>query len=195
MPTQAERLAHTRRLLLDATIRCIAEQGYRATTTRRVASSAGVSLGALAHHFPSRLELVAAALDDASRAGTEALRADVAGTAGDTDALLDALWRFFCGELFTVWVKGWLAAAEDEGLYARMVPIEARVNRALADVLLGLAPPDLGPEAFRPRLAVALHAMRGLALGLAVEPRASGSGGDPWPATRAELSALIRRRP
>jgi AcrR family transcriptional regulator len=61
--TQVERRAETRAKLLDATIESILEVGYAQTTTRRVAELAGVSAGAQAHHFPRRVELVAAAAE------------------------------------------------------------------------------------------------------------------------------------
>ncbi|WP_232677795.1 TetR/AcrR family transcriptional regulator [Nocardioides sp. R-C-SC26] len=48
--------------LLDATIDCLAEHGYAATTTRKVAEIAGLSQGALQHYFPTKGALVEAAL-------------------------------------------------------------------------------------------------------------------------------------
>ena len=47
-----------RTTLLDATIELLAEQGLAATTTRRVAQRAGVTPGALTHHFPSKVSLL-----------------------------------------------------------------------------------------------------------------------------------------
>ena len=69
--TQAERSATTRQALLDATIRCLVEEGYANTTTARVAELAGVSRGAHLHHFQTRSSLVAAAVEHlrARRAG------------------------------------------------------------------------------------------------------------------------------
>src|SRR5437763_997275 len=61
--TQAERSATTRQALLDATIRCLVEDGYANTTTARVAERAGVSRGAHLHHFQTRQALVAAAAE------------------------------------------------------------------------------------------------------------------------------------
>src|SRR5260370_2151944 len=63
--TQAERTAATRGALLDATFDSIVELGYGATTTTEVAHRAGVSLGALLHHFPTKAELLSAAVGHA----------------------------------------------------------------------------------------------------------------------------------
>jgi AcrR family transcriptional regulator len=62
--TQAERHAETHRRIIDATIACIDEQGFHNTTMQRVARSAGVTVGAVQHHFPSKSELLAAVLED-----------------------------------------------------------------------------------------------------------------------------------
>ena len=61
--TNRERTATTRARVLNATIEQLAEQGYAATTTVEVAERAGVSRGALVHHFPTRSDLVLSALD------------------------------------------------------------------------------------------------------------------------------------
>ena len=47
--TQAQRSASTRTALLDATVACLVESGFSATTTTEVTRRAGVSLGALLH--------------------------------------------------------------------------------------------------------------------------------------------------
>ncbi|MBL4792325.1 TetR/AcrR family transcriptional regulator [Citromicrobium bathyomarinum] len=62
--TQADRTADTRRRALDATIRCLARDGYAATTTTKVAQEAGISRGGMLHHFPTRAELLSETLKD-----------------------------------------------------------------------------------------------------------------------------------
>src|SRR5262245_57913022 len=60
-PTQLERVEAMRARLLDATLECLVEQGFGAMSTNDVVRRAGVSRGALAHHFPTRADLMAAA--------------------------------------------------------------------------------------------------------------------------------------
>ena len=48
--------------VLAATIGCLVERGYANTSTRHIARRAGVTVGALQHHFDSKAELMAAAL-------------------------------------------------------------------------------------------------------------------------------------
>src|ERR1700682_6556937 len=60
--TQAERRDATRTALLDAAMDCLVEKGYANTTTRRIAERAGVTPGALQHHFASKAELLSEAV-------------------------------------------------------------------------------------------------------------------------------------
>src|SRR5262249_61236914 len=60
--TQAQRTAATRAALLEATVDCLVSRGFDGTTTTEVAHRAGVSPGALLHHFPAKAELLCAAV-------------------------------------------------------------------------------------------------------------------------------------
>ncbi|MGY3442537.1 AcrR family transcriptional regulator [Bradyrhizobium sp. USDA 4473] len=60
--TQAERSETTRKQLMDAAVKLIRRNGYVGLRTIEVADLAGVSRGALMHHFPSKHELVVAVL-------------------------------------------------------------------------------------------------------------------------------------
>src|SRR5260370_22224170 len=61
--TQEERSTATRGALIRAAIDLITACGYSATTTSLVAGRAGVSRGALQHHFKSRDELIFAVME------------------------------------------------------------------------------------------------------------------------------------
>lgn len=60
--TQAERSAAMRGRILEAAVTCLYKQGYGATTTVSVATTAKVSRGAMLHHFPSKADLMLATL-------------------------------------------------------------------------------------------------------------------------------------
>ena len=53
----------TRSAILEATIQCLLELGYANTTTALIANYAGVSRGAMMHHFPSRISVMRAVID------------------------------------------------------------------------------------------------------------------------------------
>lgn len=61
-PTQQERSASTQRALLDAALDCLRRHGFAGTTLRQIEKSAGMTRGAMLHHFPTKQALFAAAL-------------------------------------------------------------------------------------------------------------------------------------
>jgi AcrR family transcriptional regulator len=192
--TQQQRRDQTRGRLLDATIESLLEVGYAATTTRGVAERAGVSAGAQTHHFPHRVDLVGAAVERLAAQRVSALSDRAADLPADrkarTRAALDLLWGDFSSDLFTVFVKLWVAAADDPDLYARLVPLEREMSRQIAQSMPAFygdaePPPDLAA-----RVTTALAAMRGLALSRAYEPTGRRQT-DPWPAVRPVLARLL----
>jgi AcrR family transcriptional regulator len=60
---QQRKAAETRVRILEATINCLVEKGYAGLSTSEVTTRAGISRGAMHHHFPSRMMLVAAVID------------------------------------------------------------------------------------------------------------------------------------
>src|SRR5919109_2573967 len=77
--TNQERSATTQAAILQATIEQLAEHGYGRTTTVEVAERAGVSRGALVHHFSTRSDLVLAALEYLCERRLAELEAGIAG--------------------------------------------------------------------------------------------------------------------
>src|ERR1700712_2169365 len=76
--SQAERSAATREALLDATLKCLVEDGYAKTTTARGAERGGLSRGAPLHHFQTRDALLAAAAEHLTQKRGEHLTRAVA---------------------------------------------------------------------------------------------------------------------
>ncbi len=60
-----DRSATTRKQILEATIQCLETGGYGAVTNIKVADAAGVSRGAMMHHFPTRQALIVALVEHA----------------------------------------------------------------------------------------------------------------------------------
>jgi AcrR family transcriptional regulator len=58
-----DRSASTRAQILDATIRALTQFGFGAVTNNLVAELAGVSRGAMMHHFPTRIDLLVATVE------------------------------------------------------------------------------------------------------------------------------------
>lgn len=103
--TQAERTEETRRRLLDAAVEVMASKGYSGFRTVDVADAAGVSRGAMTHHFPSKDELVVALVEDVFKRAAELghKRAGRFDTVGDAiKALIVDSREFFFSELFLI---------------------------------------------------------------------------------------------
>lgn len=60
---QQQKSARTRLAMLEVGIDCLVERGYGGLSASLVAERAGVSRGAMHHHFPTRMELVAGLVD------------------------------------------------------------------------------------------------------------------------------------
>ena len=127
-----DRSRATRQRLLEATIDCLAERGWSATTVQVVAERAGVSRGATQHHFPTREDLITAALEYMFDARTELLREEATGLPageGRTEAVILRLVDAYTGPLFRAALQVWAAAAADPAMRDRVVPLEGRFGR------------------------------------------------------------------
>ena len=94
-------------------------------------------------------------------------------------------WEDFKDSLFVVFVKLWVAAADDPELYARLVPVERHVAGVVTELWADAMGEPLDPETER-RLPLALAAIRGLALVEHFEPRGRRRRAQ-WPAVREQL--------
>jgi AcrR family transcriptional regulator len=193
--TQEQRRAETRAKLLDATIESLIEVGYEATTTRAVANRAGVSSGAQTHHFPRRVDLVAAAVENLVEHRIVAMRAAAARLPEELDArvdgMLDLLWADFSGPVFKVFVKLWVAADDDPELYQRLVPLERMLARTIAAATAELLADVVNRPDFDALVLTALATCRGLALSESFEPRGRRRGAGPWATVKPVMKRAL----
>ena len=80
MPKSHSSPVETRELILSAAGRIFAENGFHATTVRRITREAGVNLAAVNYHFHDKHELYVSALKRAHQAAAKTAEADRAGT-------------------------------------------------------------------------------------------------------------------
>ncbi|MFC7738507.1 TetR/AcrR family transcriptional regulator [Roseomonas sp. GCM10028921] len=105
---QHQRSAETVAKLLDATLDLLHDRGLARLSTADIAKSAGVSRGALTHHFDSKEAIIADAVIRQLRACTAALhdRANsIRRNGGSSDELVDYIWRMINDRLFYVTVE------------------------------------------------------------------------------------------
>lgn len=116
----------TRARLVQAAIDSLVEAGYAATTTIEVSKRAGVSRGSQLHHFPTRADLLAAAVDQLlqQRLAEFETLASLSAPNDEVETAIDVLWGMFQGPTFTAWVELWLAARVDEELRSHVVAMD-----------------------------------------------------------------------
>jgi AcrR family transcriptional regulator len=121
---QAERSAETRDALIQAATALLQSAGYANTTTALIAQHAGVTTGALHHHFPTKDELMFGVLDRASERVRQRLDAQDHARADnsiDVASLVHHLWELYGDpEYWAVW-EIIIGTRADEALHPRMV--------------------------------------------------------------------------
>lgn len=186
--------------LLQAAVESLYENGYAGTTTQAVQAAAGVSRGALLHHYRSKQELLVAAVAHlaAKRAATlrESVRDRPANAAdGGLSAWLDDLWESFDSPLFSAVLELWIAARTDASLREALLPYERDVK---ASILLHseatLSVDVLAADDFPQALDMTLLHLRGLAL-TGIVTRSAGSQAESLAAWKQYLVRRLVTRP
>ena len=174
--------------LVEAVTTLLVAEGFEGVSVRKVATRAGVSIGAVQHHFPTKDAMLAAAMEAASQEFRDRLGERVQPGATAAEALTAV-----CEELLSlgperrnagvIWVAR-LARASVDAEVARQHAMEwGQVEDLLAQLLTAIRT-DLSPERVAQDAAELLALLDGLATAALVEP-------DRMPAERA--SALLGR--
>lgn len=129
--TQQERSAEARTRLLTAAIALICEIGYSRTTMAEIASRAGMTRGAIQHHFSSRDTLVLAILDALEQRILDAFEQvapdhDIS-VEEKLDAVIDALGEVAVSDAYLAVLDIWVATRADRAL---ALPVRSAIVRA-----------------------------------------------------------------
>jgi AcrR family transcriptional regulator len=168
--TQAQRTAATRAALLEATVDCLVSQGFTGTTTTEVAHRAGVSPGALLHHFPTKADLLCAAvghLFELRQAEFRKAMVNLDPGADRAEAGIDLLWSMFSGPAFVAWLELWVAARCDPALADAVVRLDREFMSGSEGIFRELFADEVAadPELARVGLGLVYALLAGLALG------------------------------
>src|SRR5688500_12526492 len=194
---QGERTRAMRARLLEATVDCLVERGFAGTSTTLVSERAGVSRGAQLHHFPTKNDLVVAAVEHL----TDVRGADLAAAAERlptgkrrTRAVLQMLADHFTGPVFTAALELWVAARTDETLLAAVEPLEQRVGRETHRLTVELLGADESRPGVRELVQATLDLVRGpgLARTSAGDTRRGARTRDRWATT---LDTALKETP
>ena len=162
-----DRSRATRARLLEATVECLAEQGWTATTVGVVAERAGVSRGAAQHHFPAREDLITAALEmmfEIRRGEALVEMSSLPTGPGRTEAVVVRLVDYYVSPLFKAALQVWTAGAADPALRERILPLEIKFGRDVHRMAIAALGVDDNDPTTHHLVQATLDLARGLAL-------------------------------
>ncbi len=172
-PPQARSLA-TRERVVRATIDEIYSVGYHAATTQAIAERAQVSRGALLHHFPTRADLMRAALETLLDDGTAEIRAvsqDVRSGALPLAEFVEFLWPLFSGRFFQLSLELINEARTDPDLRHCLIPVVQRFHAALDAIWVEFCDAESRPpREARIILNLTVNLMRGMGVQTVLRP-------------------------
>ncbi len=169
--TQTERTAETREALLDAAIRLLHRKGYSGATTELIADEAGLTRGALHHHFKTRADLMAEVIRSVYEREQRAYQ-EMAADGGRGARLSDwpdMLWEVLSKPSGLAVLEILQASRSDPDLAARVAPMQAAVERmslAAIDQQFGSA----DAAEMLPGIRLLVWAVRGLSIGQLLAP-------------------------
>jgi AcrR family transcriptional regulator len=163
---QAERRRITRSKLLDATIDSLIDLGYARTTTVEVGERTGLSRGTQLHHFPSKADLLVAAIEHLADERSKEFEAELAARfeKGDdpVDAMVDVLWVMFSDPIYWATIELMVAARTDPELLEKLEAFERSLGGRIYVAFKELTGRQ-GRDA-KASLEMTLYFMRGLAM-------------------------------
>lgn len=171
---QQARSIATRSRLIRATLDEIYKVGYHAATTHNIARRARVSRGALLYHFPSRADIILAAMEALLEDGTNQIRGvahDVRNGKIVLDEFVDFLWSLFSGRFHYLSIEMITEARNDKELRARLIPVVKRFHEALDAIWVEFCDAQKRPaREARIILNMTLCLMRGMGLQTILRP-------------------------
>ncbi|MEV6217473.1 TetR/AcrR family transcriptional regulator [Nocardia sp. NPDC051833] len=138
MTTREAQKAATRARILEAACDLLVERGYSTLTTVAVQEAAGLSRGALLHHFPTSGDLTRALVADLVARNEQAARAAAARLGPDTDPIaraLSALHDAMTRPPAQAESELWAAARTDPTLATALIDAERSAGRDLFRVV------------------------------------------------------------
>ncbi len=165
---QAQKSASTRTQITEAAIRCFVEYGYSRTTTTLIAEKAGLSRGAMLHHFPSKLAVVSAAVEYLHAKRLRAFRRAVTKPSNDRDHVrqsVEAYWAHVRHPMFVAFFELAVAARTDKELAAILRPAQEAFEREWYEAAVEVFPEWKGRgEKFDLALDLAHYVLEGMAI-------------------------------
>lgn len=142
---QAEKSLLTQTQILQATMQCLIEIGYAQTTTDKIAQKAGVSRGAMTHHFKSRAAVFIAAakyitelraVEYGEAIGKVKVPVGTLPTYEDMRDTIVSLQKYYARPSFIALHELQRGARADKTLKAAMAPLEKALDDKISARIL-----------------------------------------------------------
>jgi TetR/AcrR family transcriptional repressor of bet genes len=151
--------------LVEATLRCLKKYGHDGASVRRISAAAGVSIGLINHHFPSKSGLIAETYETLALSLQESLRARAQNKAATPRKRLSDFFRasfapdLLDPQLFNVWVVFWSMVAHSPEIRAVHDRTYGKYRSILETLLGELAGSGAAPKLKLRQAAIALSAL------------------------------------
>ena len=164
---QSLKSAQTRGRLIEATIQCLVKVGYARTTTPLVATEAGLSRGAMLHHFENSATLIRATIIELHERRLRAFRRSSETTEHEPATMITAYWKQVQKPAFVAFQELALAARTDEELAQIMRPLQVEYRERFNAEAFALFPEwRSAPEQFAQAMALSQTFIEGMAMSL-----------------------------
>jgi TetR/AcrR family transcriptional regulator, transcriptional repressor of bet genes len=166
-----------REALVDATLRCLKRYGHEGVSVRRISAAAGVSIGLINHHFPSKSGLIAETYETLALSLQDSIRRQAENSAVSPRRRLSDFFRAsFAAEildpqLFNVWLVFWSMVAHSPEIRAVHDRTYGKYRSILESLLGQLVDSGAAPRFKLRPAAIALSALLdGLWVELSLSP-------------------------
>lgn len=168
MGWQARKSEATRNQIIGAAIQCIVESSYSNTTTMKIAEKAGLSRGAMLHHFPSKIDIIRAVVDYLHEKRLQAFRRSVQELPPKKDRVRMAVrsyWQHVNHPLYIAIFELAVAARTDDELRDILIPAQKAFDQAWYETAREVFPEwQSDPEAFDLALNLTQQLMEGMSI-------------------------------
>jgi AcrR family transcriptional regulator len=165
---QARKSAATRDQIISAAIRCIVESSYSRATTMKIAESAGLSRGATLHHFPSKMDIIRAAVDYLHEKRLQAFRRSIREIPPGADMVhlaVHSYWEHVNHPIYVAFIELSVAARTDPELREILRPAQLAFDHEWYTTAREVFPEwQSDPEAFDLALNFTQQLMEGMAI-------------------------------
>lgn len=141
---QQRKSAQTRVAIMEAAIDCLEKYGYARTTTQVIAEMAGISRGAMLHHYATKQELIASVIDYAFYKRMEGFTTRIEALTEKQrvkeHAGIELYWQSLLTREFSATLQLGIAARTDEELRDILLPKHRNYDRVERDMVLRVFP-------------------------------------------------------